>query len=169
MTRSTSFSPSVASHRRQQSFRSAPRRSSHSTAVSTQEVLPVDQDEGRDLFPAWAQSFVNRVLELSRRPEGWDSYGARALKLSAVNQTVEFLSSAAHAIQSDPATSLTTEGGLFLSWNNSAGTLEVVIEPDADVYVTYEDALRGTEWEGLASEAPLLEKWLWRTSSPASG
>ncbi len=155
------------SSKRRQKFRlNRARRFHTTTASSTLEVLPVDQEHGLSLVPAWTHAFVDRLIELSQRPEGWDSYGARAMQVAVVENVVSFLASFSHAIQSDPAVSLTSEGGLFLSWQNAAGVVEVSMEPDADVYVSYEDSLRGVEWEGPASEATLLEKWLWQTSSP---
>lgn len=141
-------------------------RPSRTAAASTREVLPVGSDASRDLVPGWIHAFINRVVELGQRSDGWDSYGARALQYPAVEVTIEFLSLFAYAIQSDPMMSLTTEGGLLLAWQNSAGIVEVVMEPDAEPHVLYEDLLRGVEWDGPVREAILLEKWLWQASSP---
>ncbi len=133
--------------------------------MSAREVLPVSSSTASDITPIWAGSVQRRVAELAMRTEGWDSYGARALQRSALTKFYEVLWTLAHAVQSEPLISLTTEGGLIASWENAQGSLEITVEPKQTPLIAYEDAVKGVEWDGPLKASLLVEKWLWQTSA----
>jgi hypothetical protein len=138
---------------------------SHTAAISSREVLPINTGSASDIQPLWVASAFVRVVELSRRPLGWDSYDARPLQASALRDFLETMISLSHAIQSEPAISLTTEGGLMASWSNASGSLDIIVDPSEDPRIIYEDGLDGSEWYGPVGASPRIEKWLWRTSA----
>jgi hypothetical protein len=116
-------------------------------------------------LPDWFESLSSRVEELSRLPDDWDSYGARALHPEAAIVLSEFLRDYAFAIQSPPVISLDDEGGLIAEWQTPLSSLELVANPGAEVIVYYHDANSNREWELPVSYCDMLEKWLWRASS----
>lgn len=142
-----------------------PHSRSATSAMSAREVLPVSPPTASDLAPIWAENVQRRVTELARWPEGWDSYGARRLQGQVATDFYEVLEALAHAVQSEPLISLTTEGGLIASWENAQGSVEITVEPDQTPRLAYEDAIRGTEWDGPLKSSSLVEKWLWQTSA----
>ncbi|MCA1603778.1 MAG: hypothetical protein LC776_19780, partial [Acidobacteria bacterium] len=75
---------------------------SATSAISAREVLPVSSALAPDIIPAWAANLQRRVSELALRPEGWDSYGARALQREALAGFYDVLGTLAHAVQSEP-------------------------------------------------------------------
>lgn len=141
-----------------------PHARSATSAMSAREVLPVSPPTASDITPIWAGNVRRRVDELAMRPEGWDSYGACKLQRQVIAEFYEVLGSLAHAVQSEPLISLTTEGGLIASWENAQGSLEITVEPGQTPLIAYEDAIKGTEWDGPLKSSSLVEKWLWQTS-----
>lgn len=135
------------------------------SAMSAREILPVSSSNATDIVPAWAASLQQRIVQLARRSDGWDSYGARALQRSAIIEFYDVLDYLAHAVQSEPIVSLTTEGGLVASWENAQGCLEITVDPGQIPLISYEDAVKGTEWDGPLRACSLVEKWLWQTSA----
>ena len=141
------------------------RGQSHTSAASSREVLTVGSASTSDIVPVWVFSVQVRLLELARKPQGWDSYGARPLQVSSVSDFIEVLATFSHAIQSEPLVSLTSEGGLIATWENSAGCLDLITDPGQIPRIMYEDAVNGAEWDGPLRASPLVEKWLWHTSA----
>lgn len=110
---------------------------------------------------------VLRVQELGRRGDNWDSYGSTRLQWSVVPRLFELLTRLDDVVASHPAISLTTEGGVELRWRNEAALVEILVQPDKphDPEVYVQDA-GGSEWEGLVSDFPALNKWVWQASQP---
>lgn len=110
---------------------------------------------------------VLRIQELGRREHGWDSYGGTPLQWPVVPRLLELLTRLDEVVATQPSISLTTEGGVELRWRNAAAAVEIVVQPDdpdhPEVYV--QDAA-GSEWEGLVSDCPALDKWVWQASQP---
>jgi hypothetical protein len=135
------------------------------TSVSAREVLQVGTAYSIDIRPSWLTQVWERVVELSRLPRGWDSYGALPLNRTAVIDFFEVVEEFAHAIQGEPAVSLTTDGGLLATWENDSGSLDLVVDPEQAPRVAYEDGIDQSEWYGPVARTPRLEKWLWQTSA----
>ncbi len=107
-----------------------------------------------------------RIDELRMRPSGWDSYGGRPLQREAIPPLLQVLVWLDHVIQSEPAVSLTGEGGLELSWNCSDSLLELSVQPTAPPTLNvYFRENSGIEWEGRAQDCHLLDKWVWQASA----
>jgi hypothetical protein len=140
---------------------------SNVTAISSREVLPANMVSSSEdtLLPSWFPAFSCRMDELSRLPDGWDSYGARALNGEAASDLSRFLRELSFAIQSQPAVSLNDEGGLVAEWQNPYYSLDLVVNPLSEVCVYYHDIAANREWEIPISRCDMLEKWLWLASS----
>ena len=84
-----------------------------SAATASREVLPA-MPALREFrwTPTWLAAAARRLTELSKRPTGWDSYGALSLQDGVAERTYSILDDLSGAIQGPPAISLTSEGGL---------------------------------------------------------
>jgi hypothetical protein len=135
-----------------------------STASTTSDVFPATywQPETQ-LTPSWLPAALRRIVDLSYRPEGWDSYDAAALKPHAITGAIELFAEYGLRIQTDPAISLTPDGGLLLEWENDEASLEYSVSSSGSGSVYYSDN-SGREWDGPVNDCTLLEKWLWRAS-----
>ncbi len=135
--------------------------------LTSREILPagcfIRVDASARLAP-----ILERVVDLSRRQEDCDSYGGRALQPRVVTQLIDVLAQLDDVIQTEPAVSMTGEGGLVLAWENEGYLLELSIDPAppsrSEITVYFEDA-SGTEWEGPAADCHALDKWLWQASA----
>jgi hypothetical protein len=137
-----------------------------STAMSSLEVLPATPSEGgARLKHRWITQVVDRIIELSERDDGWDSYGSRRLQVHIVAPLLELLATYSYAIQSEPLISMTSEGGLLCAWRSSQAELELVFQPSERPTVCYSDLRSGREWDISVHESVMLEKWLWQASA----
>jgi hypothetical protein len=133
-------------------------------AMTSREVLSATSRPART-YPAWLPDVITRVIELGRRPLGWDSYGGRPLDLDAASRTVVLLRSLSSLIQEPPSVSMTAEGGLSCEWRSDNTELLLNVEPGAVPAVYFSDELAEREWEGPIDTCPMLEKWLWQASA----
>jgi hypothetical protein len=137
-----------------------------STAMSSLEVLPATPSEGGvRLKHRWITQVVERIIELSERDDGWDSYGSRRLQVQAAVPLLELLATYSYAIQSEPLISMTSEGGLLCAWQNSRAELELLFQPSESPMAYYSDLQSSREWDISIHESTLLEKWLWQASA----
>ena len=133
-------------------------------ATSSRDVLPATYTRSEPSFaPEWLGAIARRIVELSFRPDGWDSYGAASLQQEAIVAAVDLLASYGSVMQTQPAVSLTSDGGLLFEWRNDESYLEYTASPDGWGHVYYADSSE-REWDGPVTECILLEKWLWRAS-----
>lgn len=138
-----------------------------STFSSSQYLIdvsgPVLIGQSRDVGisrNAWLLPVVQRISDLARLPEGWDSYGARPLRVRAAQSTLEFLSSVSPVTSQGPAVSLTPEGGLICEWRRGSVSLVVECDPDGELSFYWSDDASEQEREGKVDTA-LLVKLLW--------
>lgn len=146
----------------------APRQRSQTSAASTSAVLPVGSSIEADISPVWIRVVTERIRDLSQRGPGWDSYGARPLTQSAVDQLYNFVRLHGRAIQGAPALSLTTEGGLLASWERGPRVLEVTFHPVEQPFVAFEDSSDGLVQEAEVGDVRNLRQLLWLTSASRS-
>jgi hypothetical protein len=139
------------------------------TAASSREVIPASFQRFEPSFtPPWLSELAIRIVELSRRPKNWDSYGGESLQASAISGAINFLALYGTTMQSQPSLSLTVDGGLLFEWAGDTSSIEVTILPDTSMRVFYSDE-SGVEWDGPIVECPSIENWLWRSSvTPSS-
>jgi hypothetical protein len=136
------------------------------TSMSNREVLPAaSQDIEAGLIADWLPAVARRLEDLAHRPERWDSYSANALRGDTADILLATLYRLGLFIQSEPVISLSDRGGLVAEWSSSQSELELLVNPDDDVMVYYLDRPTNREWEISASQAGMLEKWLWRASA----
>jgi hypothetical protein len=133
-------------------------------AMTSREVLSATSRPART-YPVWLPDVITRVIALSRRPLGWDSYGGRPLDLDVASSTLVLLRNLSSLIQAPPSISLTAEGGLSCEWRSDNTELLLNVEPDAVPLVYFSDELSEREWEGQIDACPMLEKWLWQASA----
>src|ERR1700742_5156877 len=136
-------------------------QASSSSSISSTEVLPASQaTERARTAPMWISHVFNRVVELSKCQEDWDSYGADRLNVSVLRAFVQVLVNYTHAIQTEPLISLTDRGGLLCSWQSSQAAVDLFFEPDEVVRIYYEDTTAGREFDVALHEAEeVVEKW----------
>jgi hypothetical protein len=134
--------------------------------MSNREVLPtagIQLEPG--LVSQWFFSAVQRLEDLARRPQNWDSYGASPLQQEAAQLFLDILQQLSLFIQSEPTISLNNEGGLVAEWSSSQSDLELTVNSPDDIQVYYSDQVANREWEIPVSQANMLDKWLWRASA----
>ncbi|HET8658153.1 MAG TPA: hypothetical protein VFM55_04045 [Micromonosporaceae bacterium] len=85
------------------------------------------------------------------------------MQQEAIAAAVDLLANYGSVMQTQPAVSLTNDGGLLFEWQNDESYLEYTALPDGYGYVYYADST-GREWDGPVTECILLEKWLWQAS-----
>jgi hypothetical protein len=119
------------------------------------------------LLSVWFPTAVQRVEDLARRPQGWDSYGALQLQPEVASTLLQILYQLGSCIQSEPAISLTGEGGLVAEWSSSQSDLELTVNSPDDIQVYYSEHIANRDWEMPVSQASTLDKWLWRASATA--
>lgn len=112
----------------------------------------------------WAAHLWSRVVELSSLPRGWDSYGALPLQQLAIEALRDTIAELSNSINSAPAVSLTTDGGLQCEWLGAEHSVTLSIDGLGDVSVQHEHAPSGAEWEGPLDEVLDLEKKVWHSS-----
>jgi hypothetical protein len=112
----------------------------------------------------WAPHMWSRVVELSTLPRGWDSYGALPLQQAAIEALRDTIAELSDSINSAPALSLTTDGGLHCEWIGAEHSVTLTIDGSGAVSVLHEHAPSGVEWEGPLDEALDLEKKVWHSS-----
>lgn len=139
----------------------------NATAMSSREVLAANSvnSSSDTLLPSWFSAFSNRIDELNRVSDGWDSYGAGTLNRDAAIVLLRALEQLSFAIQSQPAVSLNDEGGLVAEWQTPFYSLDLIVNPASEICVYYQDVAANREWEMPISRADMLDKWLWRASS----
>jgi hypothetical protein len=128
-------------------------------------LLATPVEESVSILPGWINGALERIEELSHRPEGWDSYQGSALETETAGILVDILLRLSPVIQSGPAISLRNDGGLIAEWANSRSSLELAIAPDGGVEVYHHNAETDQEQDISLADCPMLEKWLWQTSS----
>ncbi len=133
-------------------------------AASSREVLPTGSFRRKTrILPNWIVQATKRIAELGALERGWDSYDGEPLQPGSVLAFRQLVHEFGQAIQTEPAISLTGDGGLFLSWDNDETSLQYIAQSDGSASVFYAET-SGREWEGSAAECAMLEKWLWRAS-----
>lgn len=154
---------SVSARERHSSHATTPRR--NPASMASREVLPAVFISGEHAFVGkWLPAVVQRILDLSVRPDGWDSYEGSRLDSDVVGPLLEVLEQLGPFIQSPPSVSLTDTGGLLCSWRSSETSLELASEAVEGVHVYFADRTAAKEYDGPASTATALEKWIWQAS-----
>ena len=134
-------------------------------ALSAREVRPVEPVVVRASFSEeWASQMWSRIVELSALPRGWDSYGALPLQQPAIEALRDTIAELSDSINSAPAVSLTTDGGLQCEWIGVEHSITLTIDGSGVVSVQHEHAPSGVEWDGPLDEVLDLEKKVWHSS-----
>lgn len=132
------------------------------SAMASREVLPATTHTGSGRVASyWLPNVALRIAELTKLADNWDSYSGRRLQADTVASTIRVLREYESAIQSEPAISLTPDGGLACEWETANSMLEINISPESPPTVYYRETLSRREQEGSMDEFPNLEKMLW--------
>jgi hypothetical protein len=142
------------------------REQNSSSSISSSEVLPANRaSASARMTPHWMAGVFRRIVDLSKRNDDWDSYGAPRLQVEVLRAFVQTLEGYSYAIQNEPLISLTSNGGLLCSWESSQASMDLSFEVAEVTRVYYEDAATGQEFDLSLHECETVEKWLWRASS----
>ncbi len=95
----------------------------------------------------WLRDAIFEVEQLTRLPDGWNTYGASSVSASAATQAVTFLVDHAYAEIARPSVVPLTDGGIQLEWHRGGIDLEIAFS-DSDPGTYFEDA-------GESNEGPL--------------
>lgn len=108
--------------------------------------------------PAWLRPVISRLVELLRLPAGWNSYGASAVQIGAVEAALRVLIETMQSHTPAPSIVPTSHGGVQLEWHTREIDLEVEVTPTGHVTAAYECEPNGREWEAdlSADLAPLV-------------
>ena len=108
--------------------------------------------------PQWVVPALEKLAHLLDLPEGWDSYGARAVDPRCALAAIRVLAGVMCPGTPAPSIVPTPAGGVQLEWHINGVDLEIEIETPSRVIADYE--ILGEEtWQGDVTEnlAPLAE------------
>lgn len=102
----------------------------------------------------WWNHTVNRLIDLSTLPAGWDGYGAEPVDNSALRLTSSLLKEASDLGLPEPVVVPTSRGGLQIEWHDDGVEVDLEIPPSGPaqlyVYMEHDDG-RNPEFEGDVS------------------
>lgn len=100
----------------------------------------------------WFRSVMTNVLPLLDLRPGWNSHGAMAINLRAVETGIAALIDLLHDDARPPATFPTASGGVNFEWSTSRFAIGLMAEPDDSVVLSYESD--DEQWDGPPKDAP---------------
>ena len=83
--------------------------------------------------PLWSISVKQRLIELTKLPENWDSYGSPAVKSKSVEIALDILARLSQFNMTEPHVVPVPGGGIQFEWANQTSELEIEIRPSGDV------------------------------------
>jgi len=86
-----------------------------------------------DEAASWSRSARERVQELARLEENWNTYGSPRISDSAVSETLQLLTDIARLGMPEPKIVPVSGGGLQLEWANGVSEIEIEIFPDKSI------------------------------------
>jgi hypothetical protein len=149
----------------------APQARTTAIAASSRDVLPTSTEHvpmTLTVGARWLGAVSNRLLQMSERPPGWDTYNSSPLQVDAWRNLADVLTALDAFIQGPPMVSMTDGGGIHCQWSTGAVSLVLAAEAERTPSVLYSDDLSATEWEGSVEECRMLNKWLWHASAGSS-
>jgi len=122
----------------------APHRESFPKPASS-ETLAGDVTPSFDVNP-WFGSSLQRLAELGRLREDWDSYGSTTPPQWLLSIARELIGAVQPEIVDEPKIVPVTGGGVALLWNHGARELQIEILPTGGIeYLRADENLRGPE------------------------
>lgn len=112
------------------------------TRPRPQARLVIDRPPPTRLMPT-----IKRIVEIGQLEQDWDSYGARAVELSAVTSAIGWLLGAMTETIPLPQVVPTVVGGIQFEWHEAKLDLELHFAPGGRVAAWLEDQQTGDEWE----------------------
>jgi hypothetical protein len=91
-------------------------------------------------IPRWVVPTTDRLTHLSRLRENWDSYGASPVSTQSITLTIQVMNEIMVDRTPLPAIVPTTDGGVQLEWHFAGIDLEVEVNSNGILSVSYEDA-----------------------------
>ncbi len=101
----------------------------------------------RGVVPRWFIPATERLTNLSKLQENWDSYGASAINAQAITQAIQVMTEVMTNDTPMPAIVPTTRGGIQLEWHLGGIDMEVEVTGGRTLSVLYEDATQQEPWE----------------------
>lgn len=94
----------------------------------------------RNEFPASVASAICQIQDIERLAEGWDSYGAAALRDDAVLAAFELIIHAETICDCPIVVVPLSNGGLGLRWTDAVSELEIDVDPTGTCEAFYTGA-----------------------------
>lgn len=101
--------------------------------------------------PAWQESVVRQLEDLSALDEGWDGFRAGPIRRDVITFAVRVLESIMRPSTPPPHITPMSHEGLMLEWHRNGFDLEIEIEKPGQLWMSLEDTV-----EGIEDERPLL-------------
>jgi hypothetical protein len=102
----------------------------------------------RGAIHSWIPQTIDRLTQLSRLQQNWDSYGAFPVSPQAIALAIQVMSNVMTDRTPMPTIVPTTDRGIQLEWHLAGIDMEVEIRSDGILSVLYEDAVNQETWEG---------------------
>ena len=82
---------------------------------------------------SWLNSARNKLQELSKLPENWNTYGSRPIQPEAIEVTAKLISDLIKLGMPEPHIFPVSGGGIQLEWENSKCELEIEVMPNKSI------------------------------------
>jgi hypothetical protein len=115
--------------------RDAPALSVDFRLVDGERVSRTIKVEGKE--PVWLRPVMAEVQRITRLGPGWDSYGARPLRKTALLRFLESLLPELPAAGPTPAVVPTRDGGIQLEWHRGDVDFEIEVPADENEAMSY--------------------------------
>jgi hypothetical protein len=99
------------------------------------------------LSARWFQPVVQRLVDLTRLPRNWDSYGGVAVMSANATDALWFLARFLESASVPPWVVPLSDGGVQLEWHRDGVDLEVVFSAEGNEFALT-DAAHDIAWEG---------------------
>lgn len=115
--------------------------------------------EVEDELPPWLEATVSALISFLDLPPDWDSYGAKPVNPDIVPAVLELMDLAMRDETPPPTVIPTNRGGVQLEWHRNGVDLEIEFRSISRVFVSFEDATTGEDWEYNVSAnlTPLID------------
>jgi hypothetical protein len=99
-------------------------------------------------LPAWVTPAIDRLVQLSELPAGWDSRRAAPIERTAMVGALEIMAEVMGEYGPLPAIVPTVDGGVLLEWHRGGLELEIEVEPTGEAYAMFQTSEGSRAWDG---------------------
>jgi len=95
----------------------------------------------------WLDAAATHLAAFLELPKNWDSYGARPISISTVQEVSQLLTRLWDLGLPAPQLVPTAKGGVQLEWDAKGVALELELEPGGRMLAVFDDPARTESWE----------------------